>query len=841
VTFYVSNSTVISRGCLVETGATTTSSTGAFGFEPVSPASTCVPNGTVCTAYYPPQAPVYLQVADGLPPGYAQNASSWYPPIALQVVDELNAVTISSPSPTFTTSVGALLGLTAAGVAANGTPTPLAATYAWSLNGTGWSFVGSATGASVNLTAVPGAGAGTVTVVADADSRGVVVPPVTARDALTAIPTAIETGETNRTSVDAGSSVGFELTAVGASGYSYAATIEPGLGLSSVAAPCTPSPTGSGAVDLSCSADVVYPAAGTAAPAASLTNGYSAGSWRFPDVTVSPPPELEVSPAAPVGYALAPVELTVAAASGSGAEPFQRGCLELAGGPPLCDATAGPNWTFAPTFEQPGAYPAVAWAVDADGTNASRSFAVDVVAPLAVGPVATIAGTPAVDSPVQLRANLSGGLLPARYWWNASGGAGTLLDGTATADGPMNLTWVPDVAGPSSVALTVVDRLGTAVTSTDLIDVGPAPAERIAAVTAAPAGPVTVGTPVPLSWGAYTSAGGVDPDFAASIELELGSPEGAPVAWVNSSGAGPLAALGNGSYGVPASAWVDGLLSVNLTLGTAREVSVTLSGAALPATVAPMELVAAAELSRVHLVAPDVVRTGTRDNATLWHVVDGFGNAAPGARLTITLAFGATRSESVVVAEPLPGGASGVWVNYTALASGPGLLTVSDAAGTVVLGPIEVPTATAPAPAITPVDALATVVPVAAAGAAGFGVARRRRRLRAPGAATEAELRRLAEGRDRIVELVRRAGAADLATLEAGWEPPPAPAELADWVASLVADGSLGATLGDDRIARFCLAGGRPSPPRPTFDPEALERSLRHRDETLADGDPPPP
>lgn len=834
-TFYVGNFTVLSQGCVLESGTTTTSDNGSFRFVPQAPTSTCVPNGTICTAYYPPEAPVYLRVAGGLPPGYAQNASSWYPPITLEVVDELAGVTVSSASSSFSTSVGAPLTLSASAWAANGTPTPLPSSFAWTVNGTGWSLDSPASGVSVNLSAVPGAGVGTVAVRADAEAHGIELPSVATSATLVAVATAIQTGQANRTAIDAGNSLGFGLTAVGAAGFAYTATVAPGLGLPSAAAPCTTSSGGEGVIDLRCSANVVYPTAGTAQPTAAVTNGYSTGDWQFPDVLVNPPPELETSPAAPVGYALAPVGVTITAANGSGTEPYQRACLDPGDGPVLCEGTPGPSWSFAPIFPTPGTYDAVAWAVDADGANVSLAFPVSVVAPLSVGPVTTGSGTATVGAPLELRANVSGGVLPLRYWWNSSASDGPLLDGSLAADGSLNLTWVPDVAGPFAVTLTVVDGLGTAVATSDLVQVGAAAAERLAAVTAPPAGPVTVGSPVPLTWGAFTSAGALDASFAASLELTVRTATGAPEAWVNASGAGTLGALGNGTYGVPASAWVGGLLSVNLTVATAGDVTIALSGAGLPALGEPMRLVAEPQLRNVRLFDPMVARAGARTNATLWHVEDAFGNAASGALLTIALAFGSERSESVVAAVPLPGGGSGAWVNYTAPSSGAGVVTVTDAAGAVVLGPIAVPMASARAPAVTPVDALATVVPVAAAGAAGFTVARRRRRRRAPGAATERELRQFAEGRARTVELVRRAGAADLAGLEAAWEPAPAPRELADWIASLVADGTLGATLGEDGVARFCLADRGTSSPRPTFDREALELSLRRRDEALAE------
>jgi hypothetical protein len=82
----------------------------------------------------------------------------------------------------------------------------------------------------------------------------------------------------------------------------------------------------------------------------------------------------------------------------------------------------------------------------------------------------------------------------------------------------------------------------------------------------------------------------------------------------------------------------------------------------------------------------------------------------------------------------------------------------------------------------------------------------------------EEELRRLAEGRATVVELLRRSGPLPLHEIEARWEPAPAPPALADWVASLVTDGTLRATIGDAGQARFALAE-RPEPePQVTLD-----------------------
>ena len=832
VTMYPSNGTSTDAGCLLFHGTATTAANGSYSFVPPTPNGTCT--GTypdlLCTYYSSPYAPAAVRLANGPPPGYAVSAGGFLADVALVLVYELSEVELSPGGSTVTTSVGAATPFTAATYAANGSASDLDVAYAWSVTGTGW--VVNASGPTASVEADPGAGLGVLTVTASASSNATTLAPVSSSVDLVAVATEIETAQTNRTSLDAGGALEFRLTALGAAGLAYRATVVPGLGLAPVTVPCAAAAPDGGTVAVSCYANVTYPDAGTAQPTANVTNGDSTADWRFPDVTVAPTPELEVDPAEPIGYVGSPLAFSVSAANGSGASPYERACFAVAPGPTGCDDTAGPSWAFAPTLGAAGTFNATVWAIDGDGTNASTVVPLEVVPVLTVGPISPSASNATVSAPVLLSATVAGGAPPLRYWWNASGAGGPLLDGDLAADGALGVTVVPSSPGPLEVTLTVVDRLGSVVATELLLEVGPAAAERVAPLSAPPAAPVVAGTPVPLSWGAFTVAGAPEPSFAAAVELSVTGAAALPEAWVNASGAGPLAEVGPGTYAVPAAAWVDGLLNVTLTVGTATAVSVDLAGEALPGAVPPLDLTVTADRSHVRLFDPSVAHAGGRTNATLWRVADRFGNAAPGALLTVGLAFGGVRTDSVVAAVPLAGGASGVWINYTAPDAGPGTVSVADAAGAVVLGPLSVAAVTPSGGTSPAVDALAAAAPIGVAGAAGFAVVRRRRRLRTPTPAEE-ELRELAEGRARAVELIGAAGAVDLAALEAAWTPPPPPPALAEWVASLVADGTLRGTVGEDGVPRFCLADQAPARPRVTVDPEALDRSLQRREEAL--------
>ena len=100
---------------------------------------------------------------------------------------------------------------------------------------------------------------------------------------------------------------------------------------------------------------------------------------------------------------------------------------------------------------------------------------------------------------------------------------------------------------------------------------------------------------------------------------------------------------------------------------------------------------------------------------------------------------------------------------------------------------------------------------------------------------SDAALEEFVTGRDRVIATVRAAGAADLTHIELAWGSSVPPPELADWVASLVADGTLGARTGPGRRGPVppCGPGGRAA--HVILDEEALERATRTRAELLED------
>jgi hypothetical protein len=828
--------------CIAYDGTTTTGADGSFSFATSIPPTDCVSGpGGYCVYFTGPFPLVTASPAQPAPAGYAVTTNRTRTVFDFTFVWELSSVTLAPAGSQFVLPPNDPVTFAASAWSANGSAAPFAPQFGWTLDGVGWSFADPPHNGSAAVIAVAGASVATLTVDASAVVDGTVVsaPAVTAT--LVAVTTLPEGGELNRTTVDAGASVAARLTAVGAAGYAYAATIAPGLDLPAVAASCGTSPDEPGTVFVSCSTNLTYPDPGVAQPTANLTNAFSAATWFFPDVTVDPPPVLTVGPGGPTGYVGSPVPIDLSAAPGSGATPYAEACLAVPGSDPTCEPTPGPLWRFAPTFGRAGEFPAVAWAVDADATNRSVGFSIDVVPPLVVGPVELGSGNASVGEAVRLTATVAGGDLPARFWWNATGVPGPLLAGTTDSDGPTTVTFVPSAIGSTEVSFVAVDALGTVAEADRIVAVGPSAVASVAPVTTPPPTALPVGTPIPVAWAAFDAAGATVRAFGAPVELELTGPQAAAASlWVNASGSGPLPGNAGDGFDVPASAWVEGVLNLSITLATAGSFGLTLVGSALPDAVPPLALVGVPDTRHVALYDPVVSGRSPRADSTFWLVRDRFGNPAPGAVLTVRCDWGGTSSASVLVSGLEPNGTSGVWINYSAPGAAGGTVTVYDAAGSVLIGPVAIPAAPAGVAAVEPVALLGGVVGLGAAGAAMLSYRRRRSRSSSSPTGGEEELRRLAEGRAAVVEIVRAAGPVDLRALEAAWSPPPAPPDLADWVASLVTDGTLGAELGTDGTARFCVPPGAAEEPTVTFDSAALDEAVRRREAALRDDTDPP-
>jgi hypothetical protein len=839
-----SSGSTVSVSCTSATGDSATNASGEFPVALPLPPDTCSRSTDLCEEVSGPYGPLAVRPVAPPPAGYESSTSIVGRSVSVRFVAELASVALSPGGPVAVYSPDASEGVRAIPLAGNASPSPVAPAFTWTLTGTGWNLLGAATGASVNLTASGDAGSGELEVVASWQDGGTTFEAGPANLSLEAVATSVVTASENQSAVDAGSSVAVALTASGAPGYAYSASLLPGLGLPASALGCTPEAAAGADEVVACSGNVSYPDAGSAAPEVEVSNGYSGAEESLPSVEVSPPPAVQLSPSAPFGYTGAPTPVRVAAVAGTGTAPYRMACLDVVATPLLCSRSPGPNWTFAPSFAAPGTYVGSAWTVDATGANASVPVSVAVASPLEVSPLAGPPGAPVVGENLSFGANLSGGFLPARYWWNVSGTSLPVASGWIAEDGPIAVGWVPPSAGAFTLTLTVTDAHGTSVDRSSDVVVGNDPARSVAAVESPPADGVVAGTSVGLAWQALDAYGAAASSFAGTAELRLSFPGGvAPApAWVNVSGIGPLSDEAPGLFGVPSSAWILGRLNLSVATTVAGTLSVSLVDLVGVGAPPPLVVTVTPDLAHLHFFAPEVALAGDRTNRTFWHVEDQFGNPAEGTSVDVEFSGDGVSDDNVTPVLGAAGHSSGVWVNFSAPTSAGGSLVVWGPVGDLVLlGPIEIPSAVGPA---GPWSGLAPLLlgVAAALAVAGVVVRFRPRRRPDPSAAepTDGELRRFVEGRDRVIAAVRDAGVADLARLEADWGEGLPPPELADWVASLVADGTLGARTGPDGVARFCLSGSPLGPPRVLVDEGLREAARRTRDAaTTEDGERP--
>lgn len=812
-------------------GSSTNASGGVILTAPV-PQNSCT--GGSCSSYTGPIGPISAFMPAGLPAGYFLSVRFSGSTVALAFVQALASVSLSL-LPRTTVSVDAPVTVLAHASAGDGSPSPAAILYDWHLSGTGWSLNSTPSSSGATVEASPQAGPGLLSLWTNGTFNGTLTNLPESTVQLTAVATSISTGSVNPTSVDAGTPATFSVVGTGAAGYNYSAWVNPGLNGSSLALPCASSPAPGGEVTLRCSARGTYPTSGTAQPTANLTNGYSGAGWTYAQVLVAPGLALTLTPDPAAVYVRSNLTLRAGVVANTGTAPFGPACLDPGSGGLRCSFAGGPSWSFFPSYPASGTYVARLSVADWAGANRSLAIPVEVFDRPSLQSIRTTENAPGIGHPVVLNTSVSGGALPLAYWWNDSSPEGILYAGNLAADGAISLRYVPVTAGSHRITLTVVDGLGSAVANvTDLVVVAGNPVELETADAAAE--PTTVaGSPTPIEWTAVDSAHQVVTTYHADASLLVIEPSGpgAGLFWLNFSA---TSLVGNASapmVALPASAWSNGYLNVTLTLSRAGVSSVALV-APLPVAGVPaggLRVLVAADPLHLALVHPQVYESGRRANATLWQIVDRFGNPSATEYVVVQSVFGPVvfNSDSPV---RVANGVALVWVNYSAPADGAGTVYVLSKFGDALLPPLWIPALVA---GLSPYVLAAglSAVGLASAGVV-YGFRRRRRTMviNARGAVADEELERLARGRahvlDRATERPRSAS-----ELAAGFDDPRAPdrAEVAEWIGSLVAEGSLRADAGPNGSVRFVVVDrGGDASPRVTLDPALLDSALARRE-----------
>ncbi len=829
---YDPNGTLISENCLRVSETVTTGAAGAFSGSASPPPESCAPasgGGLECTDYASPFGPLTI-VPTTLPSGYLNSAVENGSTFALAWVAGLASVTVLPSGPSVGLAPGATTSFVATPWTANGTRSPLSVTFVWGLNGSGFDLTPSNGSAAVVASGPDATATLNVSASATAGTNTFRAPTVTLD--LASIATTLTAGSIARTTFDAQEPVAVEVSAVGPSGYAYSARLRLAPGLPDTNISCASSSTSPTEVAVRCSTSISYPSAGTAVLSVNVSNGFSSAVWTSPILTIDPPPALQLDPAQPVGYVGAAVPLTLSAANGSGVLPYARACFAPGAAPMVCSATAGPSWTFDPVYAATGNFSGDAWVIDAAGMNRSVAAAVQVVDPLSVSGLSAAALPLAAGVPTNLSVLVAGGALPAEVWWNATDRNGPIVSGSVTGDGRITVPFAPPVAGTVEISVTVRDALGSARSENLSLAVDPGPAAALETVVGPSPAPETVGHPVPLAWRALDAVGEVVPTFAAPVDLVIqqGNGSSAP-SWLNLSGLGALSPTPIGAFAIPSSAWSAGVLFVNLTPAVAGDLTVRLEGSAAPGGGTSVDVSVSPDLTHLRLYDPVIALAGTGVNRTYWHVSDRFGDPVPGAYLYFQYNGGGSASASIVPITWDGPNATGAWVNYSLRGVTVGTVEILDGAGAVLVGPVSLaPTVVSVAPvAGPPLAVLALSVAVMLGLAAALGT-RPRRRERVPLPPTEEEAaRRLAEGRAETLEVVRRLQVADRAAIAQAWEAPSPPAELAEWLAALVADGTLVAAPGPEGREEYALAPTPPYEPRVTVDAEMLDRAVAAR------------
>jgi hypothetical protein len=843
VTTNTTNGVILSSVCSTENATTDSTHAGTFALsiDPISAVSCNLPRGEpvrVCVTQSGPYEQVRLAPTVPLPPGDFASVSENGTSFQVRLYPYLATVRITPEAPSVTVSPGAVDPFAAEAFSGTGNATPILPRFDWSLSGVGWTFVDPPTGPDVNVTAAAGAAIGNLSVTASLNVTGGILstPPATVE--LLAVATTISSASLAHTVLDVGQSATARVNGTAAAGYAYGATLNPGLGEAVVAAPCTTAAGVDGSVDVACVASLTYVTTGVAQPSVTVSNGHSSAVWGFPDVTVNPAPAVSFLPLVPVGYAGGPTSVVVEARPGTGTLPYAEACWSSGVGPLQCNRSPGPQWTFSAVYPFPGNYSVTSWTVDATGLNQSATTTVRIVAPLEVA-LRSSSTTGTAGAPLLLTAVVSGGDLPAHVWWNATGASNPLASVGITSDGTVQTTFVPPSAEYVTLSVVVRDSLGTTVTAVGTWTIGVGVATAAVPTVLPPTTPVRAGAPFAVEWEALDSGGEVVHDFtsAAEVELVVAGSDQAATGWVNASGLGALPSRLPGWFDVPSNAWIGGALNVSVTSRVAGSIEVELIVASGlnpgPSTVAETIL---PDIDHLLLFDPHTAVSGARENDTRWQVTDRFGNAALDASVVVTTSFDGNSMRSIAPVLAEPDGSTVVWVNYSAPSAWAGTVTVTDLAGDLLLPTISVPGLSGPWAILVAIPLTAGVIAGAGTGIAAFARGRRRRTESAePPLDDEAELQRLAEGRATTVEVVRRTGPIDLAGIATAWEPGPAPPDLADWIASLLTDGTLDARFAADGVARFCLAETESPSAQVTVDLDTFDQAQRLRDAAAAD------
>lgn len=819
---------VTTISCLPYNATASTGPTGAFTLTPTVPTGRC--GGAYCQVDTGPFGPVSFTLRNATPPGDLLRVDLRGTYVGLLWTRALASVSID-PSGPQVLSAEAPTNFSALALAGDGGPSPATLATHWVVRGTGWTLLGNATDPAVQLEGAAGASNGSLVLFANGSYLGTGFGFAPFVDALADVATTLGSASLSPVALDAGVAATVQLAGQGAAGYNYTAELAPGAGLAPQALACRSAPASLPSVlALTCAGRYTYADPGNETPLLSLTNGFSAANRSLPEVDVAPALSVVATPVAAAGYVGRPLSFAVAIGPGEGTPPYGPVCLAPGAGPTVCRSGGDGPWNLSARYPSPGSFDAELSVADAAGANRSVEVPVTIADVPDLGAVQSDGNTVNTSSPLDLSAPYGGGLLPAWFWWNDTTLGTTLASGVVGADGTLALRFLSALPGYHALTLTVVDGLGSRNTSGIGLSVNAGPAAGLVAAGGALPSAVRAGTPWNLSVRMVTTAGITVTAYEGTVPVTLAGPGTAAAAdWSGRTGA--LTAPSEGPLLVPSADWSDGYLNLSLTLTVAGAWNLSLGGGGVPGPPLELTVPVVADPLTERLLDPRTIDGGTRQNATLWTIVDGFGNPVLNGYVVVQSVFpsGSFVDESPV---EVTGGIGRVWVNVTPLGSGAGTVWVRNpATGAWLLPAIAVPAA--PSPTLTPTSLLLFLAGGALVAVGAAAVARRAFRRRPGPPDPSEELERHAAGRDHLLVRLAEGPTASWKELGRGWtgpRPPPTPAELGEWLSALVAEGAVQARRGPGGRPVFSLAGAPDGPAGVTLDAGALERALARRD-----------
>ena len=809
--------------CQSKAVSVVTNSSGGFSLVTSIPGVSC--NSVACTYTAGPDGPRSFVPQAGDPAGYFDTFVANGSTVVVNFVRAYASASLSPPGPT-TLAPNAPAEFVLSAWAADGTPARGTFEYRWSLNGTGWSILSGAGTSQLSISASLGAGAGTLTASLTDNYNGSIFTSGIFTAALSVLPTSITSASLRPTSLDVGSVVQLSLSGVGAAGFAYSTTFWPGLGANATVGSCTSVTASGGAVDVTCGLNYTYRSAGVAQPVVALGNGYSSATWNFPPITVAPGLQIVANPDPVEGYLGATATVHVEPAPGTGTAPFGPACLVASGNTTVC--SSGPGVLALPLTAN-GNTSWLATLRDAAGDNASTVLQVRVGTPLMLSSIVPGPGNATVGVPLHLVAPVSGGLAPVEFWWNGTAAEGSVASGTVGPVDSLSIDFVPSVPGWQWVTLTVRDALGSQQARGITLDVAPGPASAL--IQAAELGnTVAAGSPLNVTWSAVDGARDRVLTYSNDVALAVNGSAAHGILVETSSGL-TITPSANETYSVPASAWREGELTIFVTpvhtglIGLRLEAPLPVVGGwPLPLTVSP-------DVLHLAVSNPWTAPTAAGADSTKWQIADRWGNPIPGGYVLVRTVAGGSVADHESPIEATSA-ASFVWVNYTWPSQGSATLYVFSEWGQALLPPLTLLPLTSLGPSTWLIVGAGAGAVTGLAGVVLYRSKRERRRRALTADVSEEELRRLAEGRDRLLDELR-GGPAPLETLmDSCASPPTTREEILESLSALIAEGTVRELQSPDGIDRYALKEPQlPSAPRVTIDPEAFEAALELRPE----------